>query len=374
MLFFTTALQRSGGGLYEAVSGLASKLAAIPNVSVTVAGTTTDRLQESEKDSWGAARLLVRDGASRLRRALALRHLADSLRPTDYDVVHAHGLWDGASAAAARWAKQNRKPLVISPHGMLDPWSFRHHRVKKLLPWLLWERSLISQACVIDTKSIREAEHVRARGFNNETVVIPIGINAPDVTRTSKVHKRTRHCLFLSRIHPVKGIENLIAAWEILRPRGWRLTIAGDGDNSYVAKILRLITGSVARESISYRGPVYNEDKWALLRSSDLFVLPSKSENFGIVVAEALSQAIPVIASTETPWIDLTARNCGWQTPPTASALARTLSLAVSLPQSQLWQMGINGKTFAFNTFSWESVSQKTLELYRSVADIYCQH
>ncbi len=117
--------------------------------------------------------------------------------------------------------------------------------------------------------------------------------------------------LFLSRIHHKKGIELLLEAWQRIGKQlrsNWKINIAGNGESNYINNINQLITKKNLVGEIEIIGPKFGEDKIRTYRQADLFVLPTYSENFGIVVAEALAYGIPVITTKGTPWEELNTR------------------------------------------------------------------
>lgn len=365
VLFVTTAIARSGAGLYEAVSGLARRICAPTSGAEVVLVSVTGRsLTPEERADWSGVTIVSEPARSRLAGVRSLHRMLERLPADEFDLIHAHGLWDGAAVASAAWAVRNEKPFVLSPHGMLDPWSFGHKRYKKALPWLLWERNAVCSATVIESKSRKEARNVLRHGFRNPLAVIPIGLDGfpTPPAKPSRVNQRT--CVLLARIHPVKAIENLIEAWAALRPRGWTLLIAGPDGGDYQRTLERLVQENALADTVRFVGPVFGESKWSLLQSADLFVLPSYSENFGVVVVEALSQSVPVITTTATPWEDLQARKCGWQVEPTAPGIQSALEDAVASTPEQLRRMGINGRHYVDECFRWDVIVRDTLDLY----------
>lgn len=117
--------------------------------------------------------------------------------------------------------------------------------------------------------------------------------------------------------------------------------------------------------SVAFVGPVFGEDKNALYRSASLFILPSHSENFGIVVAEALAHGVPVMASTGTPWEQVVTERCGWWISIDEASLEACLRQALSQDPTTLRAMGENGRLWMRRDFSWESIANRIVSLYR---------
>jgi glycosyltransferase involved in cell wall biosynthesis len=366
VVHITTALSPSGAGVHEAVRGITTRLAAEPGFRVQVVGLA------SQPDAWRIDRQLWDGvdvkavGGGGLNGLLALRRHALTMPTTGIDVVHAHGVWDGAAVAGALLARRAGCALVTSPHGMLEPWAFHHNRFKKFVPWHLWERRALAQADILEAKSELEASSFPKVGLHNQAAVIPVGLDIPE--QPSHAHSRIgpRTCLFLSRIHPKKGIDMLLQAWAAIRPAGWRLVIAGPDDGAYLSSLQSLARSLGIAAEIDYPGPQYGQAKWELLRSADLFVLPSHSENFGIVIPEALAMGVPCIATTGTPWAALEQGGMGWWVPPTTERITAALAAATSLSASDLAAMGSRGIGYVRDTFSWSAITQQTAALYRS--------
>jgi len=175
--------------------------------------------------------------------------------------------------------------------------------------------------------------------------------------------------LFLSRLHPVKGLENLIRAWFQVQPRGWQLIIAGNGESGYQAKLQEKVYELGLQQDILFENGVYGEEKWNLICKADVFILPSLNENFGIVIAEALACGVPVITTTETPWQGLREHNCGWWVDVGVKPLVNAITEASQLSNEQLISMGNRGKQYVSREFNWQETSIKMKVLYKWILD-----
>jgi glycosyltransferase involved in cell wall biosynthesis len=297
-----------------------------------------------------------------------LRRLAARTPATNIDLVHAHGLWDGAMIAGAALADRAGCPFLASPHGMLEPWAFKHNRLKKAIPWLLWERSALARADVLEAKSELESRSFPLVGLQNAVAVIPVGLDSPPLVPAVDGRRHSpRTCLFLSRIHPKKGIDMLLAAWARVSPANWQLVIAGPDDGGYQPSLEALAGSLGIADRVRFVGPHYGERKWHLLRDADLFVLPSHSENFGIVIPEALAMGLPCIATTGTPWQALRENRLGWWVGISVDDIAQALHEAVAMPGDELAAIGARGIDYVRRTFSWDTVTHNTIHLYHDM-------
>ena len=291
--------------------------------------------------------------------AAALRSKAASA-----DIVHNHSLWSMVNVATGYVVPGRHARLVTSPRGTLSPWALnRTRRLKQLLRPFQWR--VLERADLIHATSEVERIDIREQGFTAPVAVIPNGIDLPPMTqRQGPAFERT--LLFLSRIHPVKGIDRLLHAWRQLQTSHpeWRLRIVGPGEADYVRELAGLAK-TLQLERIEFRGPLYGEDKANAYHDAELFVLPTHTENFGMVVAEALAYACPVVVSRGAPWPMLEAEGCGWWIEHDIDTLAATLDTAMRLSPEQLRLKGQLGRAWMERDFSWSSVAERMEAAYQ---------
>jgi glycosyltransferase involved in cell wall biosynthesis len=219
-------------------------------------------------------------------------------------------------------------------------------------------------ACIRVTSEL-EAEGVRLAGLRNPIALVPNGVELPpNATPLPNGSFHRRRALFLSRLHPKKGLLNLIEAWNKVRPQGWELIIAGPDSARHLAEVQAKARGCGLDGTITFSGPIWGEAKTRLFRESDLFVLPSFSENFGLAVAEALACAVPVITTRATPWAEIEERNCGWWIDIGVAPLVHALEQAVSLSPAALREMGLRGRELIKTNYTWESSARKMVQVY----------
>ncbi len=285
-----------------------------------------------------------------------------------FDIHHIQGLWSFQLHKVSKLSRDNDIPYIISPRGSIEPWALNAGKWKKKLAMWLYQYNDLANANCIHATSSMEASNIRKLGFKNPIATIPNGIDLTEYPLPiNRIKKEKYTLLFLSRIHPKKGIELLIQAWEQLDKKlrhKWQVTIIGNGENSYLTKIQELIINKHLENEIKLIGPQFGADKLKAYNSADLFVLPTYSENFGIVVAEALACGIPVITTTGTPWEELNTQNAGWWIEIGIDPLVIALRKAIQLNDAERIQMGLNGRKLIEEHYSIESVAQKMLQLY----------
>jgi glycosyltransferase involved in cell wall biosynthesis len=283
------------------------------------------------------------------------------------NVLHDNGLWLPHNHKLARMAKRLGVARVVSPRGMLEPWAFNYKPIKKRIAWDLYQRNDLAQAAAFHATSQDEAENLARFGFTAPTAIAPNGVDLPSaLMRRQDRHMRT--ILFLSRIHPIKGLPLLIEAFAKLKPSGWRVVIAGPDELDHSEQLRALCVARGVSNSFAFIGPQYGNAKRDLFAEADLFVLPTHSENFGVAVAEALAHEIPVITTTGAPWRALVERACGWWVAPTVEAIEAALSEAVALNADQRAAMGSRGRALVAETLCWDAIGARLMSIYEKVA------
>jgi glycosyltransferase involved in cell wall biosynthesis len=283
----------------------------------------------------------------------------------DFDVVHNFGAWSFFNHIVSSVSYRSGVPQVFSPMGMLGPWSFGQKILKKRGAWFLYQQRDVKRSAAVHATSSLEASNIRSLGVRTPIAVIPHGIDLPIRLRDVSQNGHIRTALFLSRLHSGKGLIELVEAWSLLRPSGWRVVIAGPDVDGHGAVVAEVIARNRLQDCISMIGPIFGEAKANLFRSADLFVLPTHSENFGLVIPEALSYGVPVITTTGAPWRELLETGCGWWIELSVPALTNALDEAVRLSSVELQAMGKRGRLLVQEKFGWHAIIQKHLELYR---------
>jgi glycosyltransferase involved in cell wall biosynthesis len=280
-------------------------------------------------------------------------------------LIHNHGLWLLPNVQAGWVARKLKKPLVVAPRGMLGPAALNFSRRKKLAFWHLLQGTVVRHAACLHATSEQEYHEIRAFGLSNPVAIIPNGIDLPATRGPIVSNGGERTLLSLGRIHPKKGLDRLVGAWARLEAEhpNWRLRIIGPSELGH-DKDLRKLAATLSARRLSIEGPVYGDAKLALMRTADIFVLPSLNENFAITVAEALAAGTPVIATKGSPWSGLETEGCGWWIDHGVEPLAAALEQSMSMPRTALKAMGAKGQAWVAREFSWSRVARDMLDVY----------
>lgn len=277
------------------------------------------------------------------------------------DIVHINGIWSPQNWGFQKIAQNLGIKVIISPHGMLEPWILAHNPWKKKIALFLYQKKALQRSTCLHATAQMEAKNIKALGFKNQVHIIPNGIDISDV-KEIKTHYGSRKIVFLSRIHPKKGIELLLEAWRKSDKKDWVLEIAGNGDENYIAK---LKNSAEDLKNVHFVGAKYGISKWEFLLSADVMILPTHSENFGIVVAEALAVGVPVITTHGTPWEDLEIKQCGWWIHLSVSNLEAIIEKVTRTSVADLKNMGIQGRNLVLEKYEIKVVTKELIDLYK---------
>ena len=351
ILLTVNSLLPSYGGPAFSISRLASALA---EAGVEVGLWSRD-------GSAANTPLLPVGSAIRRLSGSAAEAMQDFGRP---DVLHDNGIWLPHNHRLAALAAAANCVRMVSTRGMLEPWALNHKRLKKRLAWWAYQRRDLCRAAYHHATAEGEVKTLRDLRLGVPIALIPNGIDIADAANLQPREEKTRIALFLGRIHPIKGLLNLIQAWALLRPRGWRLHIAGPDEAGYRAALEQEIAVASLGETVRFLGPLDGEAKECAFAEADLFVLPSFSESFGMAIGEALAHGLPVLTTNAVPWPTIAARGCGWSVPATVEGTVKGLAEATSLDSATLAAMGRKGREFVQREFAWPNIAEQFIAAY----------
>ena len=284
------------------------------------------------------------------------------------DIVHDNGLWLPCHQAVAQVCQQQGIKRVVATRGMLEPWALEHKKWKKRLAWWLYQRRNLRGAAGLHATADQEKLQLQSLGLTAPILIAANGVNIPSFEDFTPVKKlATKTALFLGRVHSIKGLPMLVQAWSVLKPKGWRMQIVGPDEDGHRTEIEALVNKAGLADCWSFQDSYEGDAKWQAMRDADLFVLPSFSENFGIVVAESLACGTPVITTTGTPWQGLLEQNCGWWVKPEAAEIQAALAEATQQADTERSAMGQRGRSWVVQEFGWEKIAGEVEGFYQEI-------
>lgn len=346
----------SSGPTYSVTSLAVAQLAGGFNVKIGTTRASQELLKKSFVNVFPAYSVLGKLQISPAMRAFIARESAQ------FNLIHNHGLWMFPNIYPRYRAPSTL--LVCSPRGTMSNWAWNRSRIWKQLFLIAGQRQMLAGTNAFHATASHELDDIRMRGYRQPVAIIPNGIHVSE-DRRAPLQSKSKTLLFLARIHQVKGLEMLLEAWSQIEADfpEWELKIAGGGDEKYLHS-LKSIVESKRLTRVLFMGPVFGEQKIRLYRDSDLYVLPSFSENFGVSVAEALAEGVPVLTTTATPWSDLRSKQAGLVAEPKTTEIRDSLRQLMKRSRQDLYEMGQNGRQWMQSDFSWESVATKMKEFY----------
>ena len=397
--FVTASVSRDAGGLYYSVRNLAWNLAHRPDLLLEIHGLD-DRHAQDDEATWAPIRPTIhrRRGLSVLGYAPTM---GEALIHGGYDLLHTHGIWQWPSAAVHEWHQRTKRPYLIAPRGMLDPWALARSRWKKWLVTNWYEAAHLRDAACLHALCASEAEAMRSYGLKNPICVIPNGIDMPVEEEDQrpevggqKSEDQPRVLLFLGRLHPKKGLVNALKAWKHAlhstsniqnsKSHEWQFVVAGWDQVGHEADLKRLCTDLdlayaetpasnfltndkepiTNNPSVVFAGPTFGEQKDQLLRRASAFILPSFSEGLPMSVLEAWSYRLPVLMTDYCNLPEGFTADAALRIGTDVTSIAEGMRLLLRSPASGLRSLGSNGRSLVERQFTWPQIAVQMKEVY----------
>ena len=283
------------------------------------------------------------------------------------NLIHIHGCWRPGLLVVFFLAKLSNIKIVLSPHGMLDPISFSQKKIIKVIIWFLYQKYIFEFSNLIIVNSLNEKKNLKRKIINNKIIVVPHGIHTNTTKITTLKKKGQLNFVFFSRIHPIKNLDRLIDIWISNNFfKNYNLKIYGDIENKiYFKKILTKIRKF---KKINYLGSLYS-DKIRKLSKNDIFIFPSKTENFGLVVLEAMLAGLYIVFNKNLPWKHLVKNGFGssfdLENEKSLSNQIEKLSKTKNKIRNKEFQIRL--KTYLYKNYRWDQVSEKYFKNYSKI-------
>jgi glycosyltransferase involved in cell wall biosynthesis len=287
------------------------------------------------------------------------------------DIVHLHGLWSYGSIAVQLWSWRSGKPVVVSPHGMVDGWALRHQAVKKTVAGAVYEWRTLRNAAWIHALNESETNSLQKLGYTN-VIRIPNGVNVPALIQPETAEKKI--VLFLGRLHPKKGIAETLVAWSIFQreariaPDEWQLVIAGWDDGGHLNELKKMVEKLEISEHVRFLGPIFGAEKQALFASAHALVLASHSEGLPMTVLEAWSHGKPAFLTDQCNLPEGFTSGAAFRITTEPENIAATM-VSVLPDTESLFTAGQAARALAIRSFDWDQICNRWVSLYRSLHD-----
>ena len=284
----------------------------------------------------------------------------------DDDIIHSHGVWRMPQLYAPLVKKIKNIKIVNSPKGSFSKEALNVSKYKKFLFSLFSSQNkMLSQCDAFHATAIKEKDEIRSLGYKQPIAIIPEGIDIPIRRKINFSTEKTKF-LYLGRIHPIKGLDLLIKTWARIESenKNCTLEICGYYEDSNYFQSLQDLIKKLGLKTIFFTDKVSGLNKEEKYLDNDVFIIPSQSENFGLVIAEAMSYGLPVIVSEETPWPIVKKNNYGWVISLNEDDIYLAISEANTCDKTDLKDMGNLGRKYIEEHFSWNVLSKDYLAFY----------
>jgi glycosyltransferase involved in cell wall biosynthesis len=358
------SLEERYGGPSKSVYELSSALAQAGNDIELLA--TDPGVFETRSEGRLKIEIFHRGWPDRLCVSAGLR---SAVRVSSAEIIHHHSLWLRTLHYAHGAAKRRRVPLVVSPRGMMSAWAWEHHRFRKAVAQRFLHPGALAAVSGWHATSLAEEAEIRDHGYSQPICVAPNGVAAPPPEEgLAAVAAWREKCpaitdkptaLFFSRFHRKKRVIELIDLWMDRGPEDWVLLLVGIPED-YSPETLTdyILRAGGAGRAYAFSGagmpPPY--------AVASLFMLPSHSENFGLVIAEALASGVPALVTDSTPWSGLNENGGGWCVP--WADFPAALAAAVAEGPSRLADRGNLARAWVLREYSWSRPASKLMEFY----------
>jgi glycosyltransferase involved in cell wall biosynthesis len=376
------SISRLNGGVFEAERYAQREVIRDPNYQVQVVGLR-DQFSEADLKAWAPLSPMV----CTVRGPKAFGYASEfkrTLLESNSDVAYCAGLWKYPSRAALQWAKETGHPMIVAPHGMLDSWALRNSRIKKMIAAWLYQTAQLKKATCLRAVCRSEAQSIRAYGLENPVCMIPYGVDLPVAKQGSSLldecpfndlkKEGKKILLYLGRLHPKKGIANLLKSWAaILSNRSsqthvlasqWSLAIAGWDEDQHEQELRRQAVENDIENSVLFLGPRFNDEKAACYRYCDALILPSFSEGTPMVVLEAWSYGKPVLMTPKCNLPEGYTAEAALRIEPNPESIRQGLQMLFEMTDSDREAMGQCGYKLVSECFTWAKVASRMRDLY----------
>jgi poly(glycerol-phosphate) alpha-glucosyltransferase len=369
--FITPSVSRSAGGIFEIELALARSLHDKGHI-IKVYGQL-DENTVNDLPRWEPMNINVFTsiGPHSFRFSPSLQK---AVLNSNCDVAHLHVIWMYTSLVINKWHKTGR-PYIVTINGMLEPWALKNANWKKQVAKFLYEDRCLTNAACIHANTYKEYIDIRKFGLKKPVCIIPNGVDLPGNNISIKTpawfHKvnNRKVLLYLGRLHPKKGLDNLILAWAQIanQTKHWCLVIAGWGEKEYVQRLESKSEELKQEENIIYAGAQFGQEKNNTFAHADAFILPSFSEGLPMAILEAWSYKLPVLSTVACNIPEGYNEHAAIEIDSSPSGIVKGLNQLFCFSHEERIQMGKNGFDLINKKFTWDKVANQMTAVYKWV-------
>jgi glycosyltransferase involved in cell wall biosynthesis len=366
--FITPSVSRSSGGIFEIELALAKTLHN-QGLEVEIFGQN-DEYTSKDLPRWGPIKVhtFPSIGPHSFRYSPLLKK---AVVKSDCSIAHLHVIWMYTSIVVNHWHKTG-KPYMVTINGMLEPWALKNARWKKKIVEFLYEKRCLNNASCLHANTYKEYTDIRKFGLNNPVCIIPNGVELPVKKSDGKPtwHKATKGrkvLLFIGRLHPKKGIIQLLQAWAELgmETKDWCLVIAGWGDKDYCDILCDKTKELNIINEVIYAGPQFDEEKHSAFSNATAFILPSFSEGLPMAVLEAWSYQLPTLISPACNLPEAYTQKAAIKVEPNKDDITCGLKQLFLLNESERSALGTNAYALIKQRFTWDKIAVQLTDVYK---------
>jgi len=362
---FTSSVSRAAGGLFDAIKDLYMPIKDQVDVSVY---SYEDEHTKADLASWKPLNMNVYKTRNPF---LYSAEVKKALLASDANVLHVHGLWRYPHAFITAWKSKTKKPVVVTPHGMLDPYILANQFfLKRLAGKYLFAQKAFKNVDCYHALCIAELEAIRAYGITHPVAIIPNGINITGDNIRREPADGKKHLLFLARLHPKKGVDILLEALGKLKNSNpelidnWMLDIVGWAQENFDQKLHAIVKKYSLEEYVTFHGGLFDKDKENMYATANAYILPSHGEGLPMTVLEAWSWGLPVIMTPQCNLPEGFEHNAAIKIEDNTESIYENLKTFFQMTEEEKNLMGSNGKKLVIAEFTWKLAGAKMVELY----------
>ena len=280
----------------------------------------------------------------------------------NFDIIHYFGGWSFFHLKVLILSFIFKKKTIMTPMGIFEEWSLNQKRIKKKIGLNVYQKFILNKVNAIHVTSEIEKDNIKKITSNKNIVLIPHGTFETNYEKKKIFQGTKKKALFFSRLHKKKGISELVDTWIKINNSDWELHIYGPDYDGYTNLIGKKIKNN---KSIFIYDAVF-ENKDRIFKNYDLFILPSKSENFGYVILEAMQYGLPVLTTNATPWKIIAEKNIGWIMNSNLDDFENILKKILCVSKEELEEKSINAINFS-KQYLWDNIKYRYIELYQKI-------